>query len=134
MARVKRYFTDYNESVAHAEKLKIGLLPSPVRPKDGRTASLASPGLCSPGILWWWLWGALVRVTGSGAGCGNHWPLCNGQFTPNPTSATIIEYTHRAMTGLDSALVLALVVWAFRVFPHRHPARLGAALSVVFLG
>lgn len=79
------------------------------------------------------LWGALVRVTGSGAGCGNHWPDCNGQFTPNATAATLIEYTHRAMTGLDSLLVLALVIWAFRVFPPRHPVRLGATLSAVFL-
>jgi heme A synthase len=79
------------------------------------------------------LWGALVRVTGSGAGCGNHWPLCNGQFTPNPTAATMIEYTHRAMTGLDSVLVVALLVWAFRAFARRHPARLGATLSTVFL-
>jgi heme A synthase len=79
------------------------------------------------------LWGALVRITGSGAGCGNHWPDCNGQFTPNATAATLIEYTHRAMTGLDSVLVLALVVWAFRAWPRRHPVRLGAALSGVFL-
>jgi heme A synthase len=79
------------------------------------------------------LWGALVRVTGSGAGCGNHWPLCNGQFTPNPTAATMIEYTHRAMTGLDSVLVAALLVWAFRAFPRRHPVRLAATLSAVFL-
>jgi len=79
------------------------------------------------------LWGALVRVTGSGAGCGNHWPLCNGQFTPNPTAATMIEYTHRAMTGLDSVLVVALLVWAFRAFPRRHPVRLAVTLSAVFL-
>src|SRR5205807_5420529 len=80
------------------------------------------------------LWGALVRITGSGAGCGNHWPLCNGQFTPNPTAATLIEYTHRAMTGLDSVLIVALWIGAFRAFPRRHPARLGATLSAVFLG
>jgi heme A synthase len=84
------------------------------------------------------LWGALVRVTGSGAGCGNHWPDCNGQFTPNATAATtatatLIEYTHRAMTGLDAVLVFALLVWAFRAYPRRHPVRLGATLSGVFL-
>jgi heme A synthase len=79
------------------------------------------------------LWGALVRVTGSGAGCGNHWPDCNGQFTPNATTATLIEYTHRAMTGLDGLLVAALLVWAFRAWPRRHPVRLGAVLSGVFL-
>ena len=80
------------------------------------------------------LWGALVRATGSGAGCGDHWPLCNGTVMPfSPSAATAIEFTHRAMTGLDSVLVVALVVAAFRVFPRRHPARLGAALSGVFL-
>lgn len=80
------------------------------------------------------LWGALVRVTGSGAGCGNHWPLCNGTVTPlSGTAATTIEFTHRMMSGLDAVLVVALVVWAFRRFPRRHPARLGAALAGVFL-
>ncbi len=79
------------------------------------------------------LGGALVRVTGSGAGCGNHWPLCNGEFTPNPTAAAMIEYAHRALTGLDSVLVFALLIWAFRVFPRNHPVRLGATLSAVFL-
>ncbi len=43
------------------------------------------------------VWGAYVRATGSGAGCGNHWPLCNGEVTPHsPAVATLIEFTHRA--------------------------------------
>jgi len=80
------------------------------------------------------LWGAFVRATGSGAGCGNHWPLCNGEVTPHShTVATLIEFTHRAMTGLDTPLILLLVIWAFRAFPSGHPARLGATLSAVFL-
>jgi heme A synthase len=80
------------------------------------------------------LWGAFVRGTGSGAGCGNHWPLCNGVITPHsPTMATIIEFTHRATSGIDLCLVAILAVWAFRAFPPRHPARLGATLSAVFL-
>src|SRR3954454_16176846 len=80
------------------------------------------------------LWGAYVRATGSGAGCGNHWPLCNGTVTPHsPTLATVIEFTHRATSGIDLALVAILAVWAFRAFPRLHPARLGATLSVVFL-
>ncbi len=46
------------------------------------------------------LWGALVRAAGSGAGCGNHWPLCNGQVIPfSPRVDTVIEFTHRCMTG-----------------------------------
>jgi len=80
------------------------------------------------------LWGAYVRATGSGAGCGNHWPLCNGQIAlQSPTTHTLIEFWHRAMTGIDTPLVLLLVIWAFRAFPKAHPARLGAALSGTFL-
>jgi heme a synthase len=46
------------------------------------------------------LWGAYVRATGSGAGCGNHWPLCDGPVTPQtPAGATIIEFTHRVTSG-----------------------------------
>ena len=79
------------------------------------------------------LWGAYVRATGSGAGCGNHWPLCNGQVTPISNTHTLIEYTHRAMTGLDTPLVAWLLIWAFRAFPRRYPVRLAATLSGVFL-
>jgi heme A synthase len=80
------------------------------------------------------LWGAYVRATGSGAGCGNRWPLCNGEVTPHsPSLQTVIEFTHRASSGLDLLLVGALVYWAFRVFPRGHAARRGAVLSAVFL-
>jgi len=80
------------------------------------------------------LWGAYVRASGSGAGCGNHWPLCNGVVTPHsPTVATLIEFTHRAMTGLDTPLVALLAIWAFRAFPRRHAVRRAAVLSAVFL-
>ena len=80
------------------------------------------------------LWGALVRVTGSGAGCGNHWPLCNGTVTPlAPSVQTVIEFTHRVMSGLDTLAVAALLAGAFRIFPKRHPARMGAVLASVFL-
>jgi cytochrome c oxidase assembly protein subunit 15 len=80
------------------------------------------------------LWGAFVRATGSGAGCGNHWPLCNGEVTPHsPAVATVIEFTHRVTSGLDLALVALLVVWAFRAFPRGHAVRRWAALSGAFL-
>jgi heme A synthase len=78
--------------------------------------------------------GAFVRATGSGAGCGNHWPLCNGQVVfGTPAMATVIEFAHRSMTGIDTFLVLGLFVWAFRVFPKDHLVRRGAALSAWFL-
>jgi hypothetical protein len=77
------------------------------------------------------LWGALVRATGSGAGCGSHWPLCNGEVIPlAPSVETRIEFTHRLMSGVDGLLVLLLVVWAMRAFGKGHPVRFGAALSL----
>ena len=80
------------------------------------------------------LWGAFVRATGSGAGCGDHWPLCNGVIVPRaPRMATIIEFTHRLTSGLALLGVTGLCVWALRLFPRGHRARLFAALSVVFL-
>jgi heme A synthase len=80
------------------------------------------------------LWGAYVRATGSGAGCGNHWPLCDGPVTPQtPAGATVIEFTHRVTSGLDLMLVAALLVWAYRAYPKRHRVRLGATLSAIFL-
>ena len=80
------------------------------------------------------LWGAYVRATGAGAGCGNHWPLCNGEVLPqSPSVKTLIEFTHRAMTGIDGIVVVALVAWAFRAFPRGHAVRLGATLSAIFL-
>lgn len=80
------------------------------------------------------IWGAFVRASGSGAGCGNHWPLCNGEITPtSPTLKTIIEFTHRSTSGIDLVLVAAMLVWAFRTFPREHPVRRGAVLSAVFL-
>lgn len=80
------------------------------------------------------LWGAYVRITGSGAGCGSHWPLCGGQVVPrSPQIETIIEFTHRMTSGLAGILVLALVIWAFRKYASGHPVRTGAVLSLVFM-
>ena len=80
------------------------------------------------------LWGAGVRATGSGAGCGSHWPLCNGEVVPRaPTVQTVIEFTHRATSGLALVLVVVLVAWVFRAAPPRHPARAGAIWSFVFI-
>jgi heme A synthase len=80
------------------------------------------------------LWGAYVRATGSGAGCGSHWPLCNGEVVPlQPRVATMIEFTHRLTSGLAFLTVLVLLIWAFRSHPKGHPVRLGATLSMVFI-
>ncbi len=80
------------------------------------------------------LWGGLVRATGSGAGCGNHWPLCNGHVVPlSPRIDTIIEFTHRCMTGGAAFLVLGLLVWIFRATVKGTAARAAVVVSSVLL-
>jgi heme a synthase len=80
------------------------------------------------------LWGAVVRATGSGAGCGNHWPLCNGAvLPPDPATATVIEFGHRLTSGFALVLVVALVVWARRAFSEGHPARKAAWASLALI-
>lgn len=90
------------------------------------------------GVLVWnilvALWGAYVRATGSGAGCGSHWPTCNGEIIPrSPQVETLIEFTHRATSGLAFLSVLFLALLAFRLFPKGHPARLGSGLAFLFM-
>ncbi len=80
------------------------------------------------------LWGAIVRATGSGAGCGSHWPLCNGVVLPqSPRIETVIEFSHRLTSGIALLLVLGLVIGAFRVLPRGHAGRKAAAWSMFFM-
>ena len=80
------------------------------------------------------LWGAVVRTSGSGAGCGANWPLCNGDFFPHhPRLATLIEFIHRSTSGICTLLDLALIAWTFGVTPRRHPARTAVLWSFTFL-
>ena len=79
-------------------------------------------------------WGAYVRATGSGAGCGAHWPLCDGRIIPRSLGvATVIEYSHRITSGLALLSVLALLWWVRKSMPPGHPARRGALMTVVFM-
>src|SRR5262249_21494275 len=80
------------------------------------------------------LWGAFVRATGSGAGCGSHWPLCNGEVVPrSPTAATLIELGHRVTSGLAALLVVGLVAGAWRAFPRGHAVRRCALAALVLM-
>lgn len=80
------------------------------------------------------LWGAYVRATGSGAGCGAHWPLCNGVVVPRaPEVATRIEFTHRVTSGLALLAVAGLAAWAARAFPRGHRVRRGATAALAFI-
>ena len=80
------------------------------------------------------VWGAYVRASGSGAGCGNHWPLCNGVVVPRaPQVATIIEFTHRVTSGVALLAVVGLVYWTWRVTAKRNPARKAAVVALILM-
>ncbi|HMG17591.1 MAG TPA: COX15/CtaA family protein [Gemmatimonadales bacterium] len=76
--------------------------------------------------------GAIVRITGSGMGCGDHWPLCNGRlFPPLDDIGTVIEWSHRLVAALVSILVVALAVFDWQL---RRPGRPAVRPSYVALG
>jgi heme A synthase len=80
------------------------------------------------------LWGAVVRATGSGAGCGNHWPLCNGEVIPQPQQIeTLIEYSHRISSMLDGFLVILLVYLAYKIYGRGTKVFQWAIAALVFI-
>src|SRR5919106_3537546 len=84
--------------------------------------------------------GGIVRITGSGMGCGDHWPRCDGEWFPPLDLATLIEISHRWAAAVVSLLVIAVAVVALRRHRDepelRNPALLAAVLLVaqVLLG
>ena len=118
----------------HAESFPMSVIAVPVE-----TESLPSPALrrFAWGVLAYFiaviLWGTLVRATGSGAGCGNHWPLCNGTVMQHLASVeTMIEFTHRLTSALSFFSVVGLLVWTYGTTVRRHLARSAAVASVAF--
>lgn len=80
------------------------------------------------------LWGAWVRITHSGAGCGNHWPTCHGELIPHiPGKKTMIEYIHRITSGLSLPLVLGMLIAAWKKFPKGHLVRTAYVGTLIFL-
>ncbi len=80
------------------------------------------------------LWGTLVRATGAGAGCGDHWPLCNGTVLQHsPRVDTMIEFTHRITSGLSAFAVLGLLIWTFAGTVRGHLARAFSVAALVFI-
>ena len=78
-------------------------------------------------------WGAYVRASFSGDGCGAHWPNCGSAMFPDTQHRPmVIEFIHRVSSGLAIALAIALFLWAVRRFPRNHPVRLAALASVLF--
>jgi cytochrome c oxidase assembly protein subunit 15 len=80
------------------------------------------------------VWGAYVRATGSGAGCGRHWPTCHGVVIPRaPSEKTLIELSHRLSSGLALVLTVALLVWSLKALEKGHPSRRAAGFSMAFI-
>jgi heme A synthase len=80
------------------------------------------------------VWGAYVRATGAGAGCGNHWPLCNGQVIPRGAKLeTLVEFSHRATSGIAAVLVFGLCVWSWRALPKKNPAWIASVVAALLM-
>jgi heme a synthase len=80
------------------------------------------------------LWGAFVRATGSGAGCGNKWPACStGVLGATTKTQTMIELAHRMTSAIALLMVICLVLWCWRATSKRHWARYSSTLAAIFL-
>ena len=80
------------------------------------------------------LWGGFVRASGAGAGCGDHWPLCNGEVVPTaPALNTMIEFGHRVTSGLALPAVAVLAWLVFRAFPKGSAVRTASVAAVFFM-
>jgi heme A synthase len=104
----------------------------------GGTGAMTRFGRFAWGLLFYEvavaLWGTYVRATGSGAGCGKHWPLCNGEILPRSVRVeTVIELSHRASSGGALLLTAILFAWALRAYPRGYPVRRGAAAAAFFM-
>ena len=80
------------------------------------------------------MWGGFLRASKSGDGCGQHWLTCHGEVIPTaPQFNTVIEFSHRIMSGIDFFVVLILMVWAFLRFNKYSQTRKFAFVSFAFI-
>lgn len=79
------------------------------------------------------VWGAWVRISGSGAGCGEHWPLCHGAAIPiGAETKTWIEVSHRYSTAIFGLFIVAQLLFIRALTPKKHPARYWSWMTLVF--
>ncbi|WP_164215343.1 heme A synthase [Virgibacillus sp. YIM 98842] len=80
------------------------------------------------------LGGALVTKTGSGEGCGDSWPLCEGQLIPSViTPELVIEFSHRLVSGVVGITVVLLSILAWKYIGHIREVKFLAVMSIAFL-
>ncbi|WP_018921403.1 COX15/CtaA family protein [Salsuginibacillus kocurii] len=90
--------------------------------------------ITSIGMLIVLLQGVLVTATDSGDGCGSTWPLCFGEVMPqSPALETIIEYSHRLVSGLVGLLVIILAIWSWKKLSHIRETKFWAIMAVLFI-
>src|SRR5882724_844673 len=131
------------QRVAPAADASHELIGTSVVNRKATPASISEIGRVSLARFAWFVvlynvavivWGAYVRATGSGAGCGSHWPLCNGEFFPATLQTqTVIEFTHRVTSGLSLVLVAILLIWCWRNTAKGDWPRYSAVAAAVLL-
>jgi cytochrome c oxidase assembly protein subunit 15 len=131
------------QRVAPAANASHELVGTSVVNRDVARASISKIGRVSLAHFAWFVvlyniavivWGAYVRATGSGAGCGSYWPLCNGEFLPTtPQTQAVIEFTHRVTSGLSLVLVAILLIWCWRRTAKGDWPRYSAVAAAVLL-
>lgn len=129
--------------VAHAADASHELMGTGVVNRNATPASISRTARAPLACFGWFVvayniavivWGAYVRATASGAGCGSHWPLCNGEFVPTtPQTQTVIEFTHRVTSGLSLVLVGILLIWCWRRTTKVDWPRYSAVAAAVLL-
>jgi cytochrome c oxidase assembly protein subunit 15 len=89
--------------------------------------------LAAAGMLLVLVMGARVTSTGSAEGCGRDWPLCNGKLIPDLTFAAAIEFSHRAVTGVEGVLIVAFTIAVLALYRDQRPIQVLAPLMLGFL-
>jgi cytochrome c oxidase assembly protein subunit 15 len=133
-----RFVPWLHASAAHADAPNSTFLPKAVLFSNSRAREIRHVARFAWAALYWnvtvVLWGAYVRATGSGAGCGNRWPLCDGDVVgASAKGQTIVEFTHRITSVISSLVVTGLVVWCWRVTKKCDWARYSAVLAAASL-
>lgn len=101
----------------------------------GRRAAIARwlGAAAAAGMFVVLMMGATVSTTGSGEGCGQSWPLCHGEFIPAYAFETLVEYSHRLVTGVEGVLILGVAVAAWPLRRQRPELRALIPLLVLTL-
>ncbi|WDH76896.1 MULTISPECIES: heme A synthase [Exiguobacterium] len=91
-------------------------------------------GFVTLGMMLVLIMGGTVTKTDSGDGCGTDWPLCHGKLIPtNPSVETMIEYSHRVVSGFEGLLIIALAIWTFIAVKRRIDVKIFAFLAFIFM-